>query len=263
MYRVLQRSGNKRNLFLIGLLGLLTLANATYHGAALGWIALSPIAAVQAAILIIVTIESVIGARVIPMFTANGAPGTTPIVHPRRDLISLVLTVSASVAWVVGLPAVLIASLAVAAACTQMVRWGGWKPHRTLRNPLLWILHLSYAWIPFGFILIALAALQIVTASAAFHALTVGSMAGLIIGMMTRTALGHTGRPLKSGYAELAMYFLIQAGAVARLVAGLGAPAMRDAALVLATACWAGAFLIYVAVYGPYLVRVRVDGREG
>lgn len=263
LYRVLQQAGNKRNLFLVGLLGLLTVANVLFHGAVLGWIKLSPALPIQAAILIIVVIESVIGGRVIPMFTSNGAPGTKPIVHPKRDRITLALMAGASLAWIFGFPAPAVAALATAAACATLLRLIGWKPHRTFRVPLLWILHLSYGWIPIGFFLLALAALKLVSASAAFHALTVGSMAGLIIGMMTRTALGHTGRPLKAGHAELAMYVLIQVGAVARLAAALDTVGMRDAGLIVATVCWSLAFLLYVIVYGPYLFRPRLDGREG
>lgn len=263
IYSVLQRTGNKRNLFLVGLLGVLALANAAFHMAVLGWIAVTPVAAIQVAILVIVMIESAIGARVIPGFTVNGAPGTKTIVHPKRDRICLGLTVAASLSWICGLPAPLIAALAGAAACSQLLRLSGWKPHRTLHQPLLWILHLSYAWIPIGFFLIALSALNIVSPSAAFHALTVGSMAGLIIGMMTRTTLGHTGRPLKVGKVEVLMYLLIQSGAIARLWAAIDTTPMRDTMLVLATVCWSGAFLLYAIVYGPYLYRSRIDGREG
>lgn len=263
MYRVLEQSGNKRNLFLVGLLGLLTLVNATFHAAALGWIALSPASAIQAAILIIVIIESVIGARVIPGFTANGAPGTKPVVHPKLDRISITLTVAASISWVCGFPAAAVAGLASAAACTQLLRLGGWKPHRTLHQPILWILHLSYAWIPIGFFLIALSALNVVSTSAAFHALAVGSTAGLIIGMMTRTSLGHTGRPLHAGRSEVLMYLLVQAGAIARVVAAIDVEGMRNGLLVFAAICWSAAFLLFVIVYGPYLFRARLDGREG
>jgi uncharacterized protein involved in response to NO len=264
MYRVLKRAGNKRNMFLVVLLGLLTAANAAFHAAALGWAGFSPVAAVEAAILIIVAIESVIGGRVIPGFTANAVPGTKPIVHEKRDRICLVLTALASIAWVAGLPAALVASLAVAASCAQIVRLLGWKSLRTVHNPLLWILHLSYAWIPLGFLMLALSALGLVTASAAFHALTVGSMAGLIIGMMTRTALGHTGRMLKSGRSECAMYMLIQAGAIARVAAALNpAASWQQGALAVAAACWVGAFVLYALVYAPYLVRARIDGKEG
>jgi uncharacterized protein involved in response to NO len=144
-----------------------------------------------------------------------------------------------------------------------MLRLAGWQPQRTLGVPLLWILHLSYAWIPVGFLLLALAALHVVSASAAFHALAVGSMAGLIIGMMTRTALGHTGRPLKAGAAEIAMYWLIQLGALARLCAALGPDAARAACLAAAALAWSCAFTLYVAVYGPRLWQARIDGKEG
>lgn len=263
LYRVLQQSGNKRNLFLAGLLGLLTVANALFHAAVLGWIPLAPVAPIQAAILIVVVIESVIGARVIPMFTSNGAPGTKPIVHPKRDAIALALMAGASLAWIFGLPAPAIAALASAAACAMLLRLAGWKPHRTIHVPLLWILHLSYGWIPIGFFLLALTSLNVVAASAAFHALTVGSMSGLILGMMTRTALGHTGRPLASGRAELAMYLLIQVGAFARVWAAIDMGAVRNGALIVSAVCWTAAFLLYVVVYGPYLLRPRLDGREG
>lgn len=263
LYIVLQRSDNRRNRFLIGLLGLLTLLNAAFHSAVLGWITLAPTSAIQAAILIIVIVESVIGARVIPGFTANAIRGVEPIMHARRDRVSLGLTIAASLAWVVGIPASAITALALAAACSQMLRLAGWQSHRTMHQPLLWILHLSYAWIPFGFVLLALSALQLVSASAAFHALTVGSMGGLIIGMMTRTALGHTGRPLQAGRWEVAMYLLIQLGAIARVCAAVGPIWLRDGELLFAALCWSAAFLLYVIVYGPYLFSPRLDGREG
>jgi uncharacterized protein involved in response to NO len=263
MYRVLSQSGNKRNLFLVVLLGALTAANAVFHAAQLDWITLAPAAPIQAAILIIVLIESVIGARVMPMFTRNGAPGSDPVVHERRDRIALGLTVAAVLGWVLHLPAPAFAGLAFAAACAIALRLAGWKPHRTIHVPLLWILHLSYAWIPVGFLLLALAALGVVSASAAFHALTVGSMAGLIIGMMTRTSLGHTGRPLAAGWAEVSMYVLIQLSALARLCAAIGPDSVRPGALVLATAGWSLAFGLFVVVYGRYLLRPRLDGKEG
>jgi uncharacterized protein involved in response to NO len=263
LFQVLRRAANRRNQFLPLLLLLLAVANGFYHAAVLGWITLAPTTPVEAAILIIVLIESVIGGRVIPMFTRNGAPGSTPLADPLRDRIALGLTVAAVVGWMLPLPPAAFASLAIAAGCASLLRLAGWQPQRTLGVPLLWILHLSYAWIPLGFFLLALAALQVVTTSAAFHALAVGSMAGLIIGMMTRTALGHTGRALKAGAAETAMYWLIQLGALARLCAAVGPAAAREACLVGAALAWSLAFSLYVIVYGPFLWRERVDGKDG
>jgi uncharacterized protein involved in response to NO len=264
LFRVLQKSGNKRNLFLIGLLGLLTLANLLYHAAILGRFSLAPMQLVQTAILIIVVIESVIGTRVIPMFTRNGAPGVQPIVHLRRDQITLALLVAASLAWVIDLPVNISASLAVLAASAIVFRLIAWKAHCTLSYPLLWILHLSTAWIPIGFYLLALAECNLVTISAAFHALTVGSMAGLILGMMTRTSLGHTGRKLIARRVDIAMFVLIQLGAVTRALAALTTNAvLHQYGIIIAGICWAAAFLVFVISYAPYLFRARIDGKEG
>ncbi len=263
LYRVLRDSGNKRNMFLILLLSLLTLANALFHAAGMGWIALAPATPIHAAILVIVIIESVIGGRVIPMFTTNGAPGVKPVVRPRHDQIALALVASAGLGWVVGAPGPLTAALCLLAACAILLRLVGWESYRTFHVPLLWILHLSYAWIPFGFILLGLAALGVGAASTAFHALAVGSMAGLIIGMMTRTTLGHTGRMLKAGRIEAPMYVLIQAGAVARVLAAVVPAQWRGTALVLSGVCWCAAFALFLAVYAPYLWRPRIDGKEG
>ncbi|WP_420474960.1 NnrS family protein [Noviherbaspirillum sp. ST9] len=261
IYRVLQRTGNKRNMFLVGLLALLTLVNVCFHASATGLLQISSIAPIQAAILIIVMIETVIGGRVIPGFTANAVQGAKPIMNEKRDKITIALTALAALAWIGHLPGPLAGSIAIAAAVAQATRVLGWMPHVTLRKPILWILHLSYAWIPVGFLMLGLAAWGMTTSSAAFHVLTIGSMAGLIIGMITRTALGHTGRPLDAGKSEFAMYVLIQLGVVARVLAA--ANLMRPEMLVAAAACWSIAFVLYVVVYAPYLLSPRVDGREG
>ncbi|MES3020631.1 MAG: NnrS family protein [Pseudomonadota bacterium] len=263
MFRVLHQSGNKRNMPLVGLLGLLALANGLFHAALLGWVGISPVVPVHAAILVIVMIESVIAGRVFPMFTNNGAPGAGAKNHPRVDKAALALTAAAGLGLVAGVQGWPMLALAGCAGAASLWRLAGWKPLRTLRNPLLWILHLGYAWIGVGFILLGLAAVGIGTASTAFHALAVGSMAGLIIGMMTRTTLGHTGRMMAAKRAEPAMYGLIQAGALLRVLAGFAPPAWRNAALLLSGLCWSLSFAIFIVVYGPYLLRERIDGKEG
>ncbi|MCA1855545.1 NnrS family protein [Massilia oculi] len=263
LYRVIRRSGNTRNLVMVVLLAVLATANAAYHASVLGLLPLSPMQPLYAAIVAVVVIESVLGGRVIPNFTANAVRGVRTTSDPRLEKLSLVLTALTGLAWA-SLPLSLpLALLALAAAAVQLVRMALWKPLCTLRQPLLWILHLSYAWIPLGFVLLALACFGWVPQSAAVHALTVGAMGGLIIGMVTRTALGHTGRMLRAGRLETAMYLLLQAGVLARLVAAFSAGPLRTAGLVTATLCWSLAFGLYCLQYGPYLFRARVDGREG
>lgn len=259
---VLRKSGNRRNYFLVGLLALLALANAVFHAGAAGWRAADPVHAIQAAILVVVVMEAAIGTRIIPMFTRNGVPGSQPAVSAPLDRASLALLALAAAAWALRAGAWITAPLALAAGALALLRVWRWQPHRTLRHPLVWILHLSYGWIGAGMLLLAAASVGMVTAGAAFHALAVGSMAGLIVGMMTRTALGHTGRTLRAGRAETAMFVLIQLGALARVGAalwtGLGA-----GLLVVSAACWSGAFALYVLAYLPYLASPRIDGKEG
>jgi uncharacterized protein involved in response to NO len=250
-------------MFLVVLLGLLAIANGLFHAAALQWVPVSEIAPVHAAILLIVLIETVIGGRVIPMFTDNAVPGTKAVVRPRLDKITIALLVAASIGWVSGAPGVLTAVLAGLAGLATAIRLAGWNAYRARAVPLVWILHLSYAWIPLGLMMLGLAALGIGSASTAFHALAVGSMAGLIVGMITRTTLGHTGRKLAAGRAEVCMYTLIQGGAVARVAAGLAPPEWRGGMLVVSAACWSVSFALLLLVYGPYLWRPRIDGKEG
>lgn len=263
MFRVLQRAGNKRNMFLAGLLLLLATANLLYHAAAMELLPVSIVTPIHAGILLIVVIEAVIGGRVIPMFTDNAAPGPKSVVRPRADQVALALLAAASLAWIAGAPGLLTAALCICAACGLALRLYRWKPLRSAANPLLWVLHLSYGWIPLGLVLLGLAAAGYGAASTAFHALAVGSMAGLIVGMITRTTLGHTGRRLQAGRAETAMYALIQAGALIRVLAGPAPASWRTALLLASGLCWTLSFAVYLAVYTPYLWRARIDGKEG
>jgi uncharacterized protein involved in response to NO len=260
---VLRQANNKRNLFLIALLLLLALCNLGFHAARLGWLQISTLQPVHAAILVIAIIETAIGGRVIPHFTANAIRDARPVINERRDRITLILTAGAALAWALAMPAPFIAGVAAAAAMAQMTRLAGWKPLCALRNPLLWILHASYAWLVLGLILLAMSALGLASESAAFHVLAIGAMAGLIMGMITRTALGHTGRPLRAGHGETVMYLLIQVGVAARLLAAVGPVGLRDAGLLLSGACWTMAFLTYAVIYGPYLFHARIDAKEG
>jgi len=263
LYRVLQSAKSKRNLFLVALLMLLALCNLGFHAARLGWLPISPLQPVHAAILVIAVIETAIGGRVIPHFTANAISHARPIIDERRDRITLILTAGVAFAWALSLPGPFIAGIAAAAAMAQTTRLAGWKPLCTLRNPLLWILHASYAWLVLGLLLLAMSALGLTSTSAAFHVLAIGAMAGLIMGMITRTALGHTGRSLRAGRGETVMYLLIQIGVASRLLAAAGPAHLRDVGLMLSAACWSAAFLLYALIYGPYLFHARVDAREG
>ncbi|MFZ6649302.1 NnrS family protein [Undibacterium sp. TJN25] len=266
LYVVIKKSGNTRNLPLLGLLTLLFLANTVFHATRLAYLDISPILCIHAAILLVTLLEIEMAGRVIPGFTANALPGSSPVINPRLNKAALILAAAASVAWMLHIPAYAAAPLALCAAVAQAWRLSGWKPWKTGRQPLLWILHLSYGWIAIGFLLLGMAELGGATlgvSSTAFHVLAVGAMSGLILGMTTRTALGHTGRLLKVNFREITMYLLLQAGTMARICANIPATGHRTLALLLAAACWSAAFLLYLVVYVPYLLNPRLDGREG
>ncbi|WP_374361410.1 NnrS family protein [Pseudoduganella danionis] len=263
LLQVMRKANNRRNYFLVGILGLLAMTNGVFHAIALGWHGLQAAAPIHAAIFLIVVIEAAIGTRIIPMFTRNGAPGSSPLVQPKLDKVSLGLLVLSACGWLLSFPAWLFGPLALLAAGLILLRLWRWDALSTLTRPLLWIMHLSYAWIAAGLVLLALARWQLVSSSTGFHALTVGSMAGLILGMMTRTTLGHTGRPLVAGRAETLIFVLIQASAFLRVGTALGWETEQGLVMLLAASCWTLGFASYVVVYLPYLTSPRLDGKAG
>lgn len=259
--RLLLRAGNRRNLPLAGLLGALALANAAFHAAALGLVALPPLAPLHAGLALIVMIECVMAGRVVPSFTANATPSMVLVPQPRVARAALVASALGLAGWVFA-PAAAVTALALAAAALLHLRlqWG-WQPWVTRDRPILWVLHASYAFIPLGLALLALAVPGWVAVSAGVHALAVGATGGLIIGMVTRTARGHTGRPLRASRSEVAAYGLVLAAALLRSLAPLVmAP---TPALVAAAAAWTVAFLLYAWRFAPWLLSTRLDGQDG
>jgi uncharacterized protein involved in response to NO len=212
---------------------------------------------------VVMFIISVVAGRVVPMFTNNAIPGAGATRDARVEKAALagVLLVLAADVFVV--PAAVMIPLAVAVALAHAWRLALWKPWRTTRTPLVWILHAAYAWIPIHLALRALAAAEVIPAQFAIHALTVGAIGGMTIGMMTRTARGHTGRELQADYWEVACYGLVQGAALVRVFGGL---AWREGYLwtiVVSGACWSLAYGIYAVRYWPILSQPRVDGRPG
>lgn len=256
MARVIVGSRNARNYFVIALLCALGAANAAFH-AGYG------LAAVRAALWLVVMLVVVMAGRVVPAFTASALPQARVVKRPLLDNASIAFTLAALVSDLLGLGGWMVAPLALAAAALHLARQAGWAPRATRGRPILWILHLSHAWIPVGLVLLALGSLGTVAANAAIHAFGAGAIGGMIIGMITRTALGHTGRPLAAGRAEAAAYVLVHIAAALRVLAGL-APQFGYVPLLGASGvCWAGAFLVYFATYLPRLAAPRVDGKPG
>jgi len=261
--RALFRSNNARNYFIPLLLLALAFANGMSHAGALGWLEVSPLTGLHLAVALITMLETVIAGRIVPSFTAN-ALRTVPWNNTWVDRLAVASTGLAFLMWAVDADVVATAVVAALAAGIQCVRVWGWRPLPTIHTPLLWILHLSHAWIIVALIVLVVAGAGLTTSQPVLHLLTVGATGGLIISMITRTALGHTGRLLRTGWLELICYLLLQCAIVLRVLPLLGIAASAYIPLMWASSlAWAGCFGLYLIKYVPILIRPRVDGKPG
>jgi uncharacterized protein involved in response to NO len=257
------RAKNRRNYFFVALLVLMAFAQAAFHASQQGLISLPGGFGLQIALDVVLFIMAVMGGRVIPMFTNNGVPGAGAERRPLVEKLALGSVLSLLAADALMLPPVVLALIAAVAAAAHFARWALWRPQATWRTPLVWVLHLAYLWIPLHLALRAGAALGAVTPSAATHALTVGAIGGLIIGMMTRTARGHTGRALRAEASEVVAYVLVAFAALVRVAVPLFAPEATVTAVLASAALWAAGFGLYAVSYWPVLSRPRLDGQPG
>lgn len=252
--RPLAAAGNRRNYFFVALvLGL---------GAAGVVVQRYPQLGLALGLDVVLFVMAVVGGRVIPSFTNNAVAGAGARRHAWLEtgaLGALLLLLAADALERAGLAA----GVALLAAALHAARLALWAPGKTLRRPILWILHLSYAWIVVHLALRGLAGFGLLPYALGTHALTVGAIGGLTLGMMTRTARGHTARPLQAGRAEIAAYLLVQLAALARVFVPLAAPAAQLGATLAAAFFWCAAFAIFTAAYVPILSRPRLDGQPG
>ncbi len=253
------------NVPIVILVLLFAIANALDHSAAAGLIDDDGIGT-RAAIMIVTVMISLIGGRVVPSFTRNwlvkqGAQSGLPTQPGRFDMIAIAATVLAMAGWLIAPLKVAVGVLLILAAGLQAVRLARWSGVCAWRDPLVFVLHVGYAWVPVGLCLLGLSIISTaIPGSGAIHALTAGAMATMILAVMTRATLGHTGRELKANGATVMIYILVTIGALGRVAAPL-LPIDYMLAVWLSGLAWGGAFLLFLLIYGPMLVGPRPDGR--
>jgi uncharacterized protein involved in response to NO len=265
--RVLLQHGNRRNLPIAGILVLLSIANLMVHigfmTGATFWLKHGESMALGLITLMMV----VIGGRIIPLFTTNwlrnhgnqaGSVKSFAPLDPAVLSTTMLLILTDFIAgapWLTGVMALIAGTL----NGLRLIGWSGW---RAAREPLLWILHLGYGWIVIALLLKSAAAFNLLAPTAWQHALGVGAMGTLILGVMTRVALGHTGRPLTLPQFGLVIYIAVTVAALARVLAALQLLDYRSGLLLAATG-WILAFGAFLLIYWPILTRHRADGRPG
>ncbi len=230
--------------------------NLGFHGAVL--LGGDPGLWLRAAVAGYVVLVLIIGGRIIPSFTRNwlnrqGA-AAMPVPYNRFDMGVIALSALALAAWTLA-PESRAAALACAAAAllnaARLARWRGWAIRS---EPLLWVLHLSYGFVPLGFLAVAASVAGVVQPVSALHVLTVGVIGAMMLAVMTRATRGHTGRALAASRLTTLSYLFLFAAALARPLADLaGSPRLMEAAGIL----WMGAFGLFVAEHGAMLILRR------
>ncbi len=255
-----------RNYPLVALLAVMAVLNGLYH---LGFNGIVPDGERIALYLLIhamLLLVTLISGRIIPAFTANWmrkqGRQNLPQVDIGLDKLALAITLVAGLAITLAPAQPQTAILAFAAALVHGFRLSRWRGLATMSNPLIFVLHAAYAWLPLGYILAACAVFGWgITATAALHALTMGAIGTMVLAVTTRVALGHTGRALQAAGATVFAYWILAIAVLFRVVGTLfsnSAWLMIDAAAI----GWALAFAIFTWVYWPILTGPPKDGQS-
>jgi uncharacterized protein involved in response to NO len=254
--RMIYGAGNKRNYIVPAMVLMLAGLNGLYHY-------FDPSLALRAGACLLPAFLVLIGGRVVPAFTQNALrmtlakniTCTTPAWTERLALPSVLLVV---ILELVAAETAFTGAAAILAASVLLIRMLGWQSLKTLSIPLVWILHVGYAWLPLGFALKGLADLGVLENTfAAMHALTTGAVGVMVLAMGSRAALGHSGRPLIATKPTILVYFLVIGAAVLRVFLPF------DWALPAAGLLWTAGWGLFAVTYWPVLARPRIDGLPG
>ncbi len=263
----LLRAAN-RNLPLLGLLAMFWAADAAFIRAITSGNSALASGAMLAAMNTVLVMITIIGGRIIPAFTGNAlrAIGERHSLRSTPMVERLVLgTMVAVLLCDILIPASSVTMIVVALAATLHVwRLSGWSGWRTARQPIVWVLHIAYLWLPIGLALkLAWLAGEFAWAAHWQHALGAGAAGTMVLGVMTRAALGHTGRPLQAHALVTLAYSLLTIAVVVR-VFGFAVLALDYPSVVLISGVlWMASFFAYMVIYTPILLRPRADGRPG
>ncbi len=257
-----------RNLFFVPILLMLTAGNITSH---LGLIKNSP-DLIQLgnhiAIWLIVMLMTIIGGRVIPFFTANGTGTIKASPLPWLEYLTIGFTAFIFLLEIIKastvIPDVVMAVLLCCAGLLHLYRWLRWRFTITLKVPLLWSLHIGYLFIPAGLLLMGMSYVSdAISYSHALHALTAGAMANMILAMISRVSLGHTGRPLHPNSLMILGFTALIVAGLSRALGPIIFPSQTLTFYQLSMIGWIIGFGLFIACYTHILVSARADGRPG
>lgn len=264
LWQTLSKGAKKMNFIFVFLVLLLFIANLLMHLDALGLTSGTARTGYLLGVDTIVVVMTIIGGRVIPMFTQNAVPGVQIVKRAWLEKLVIGSTVGFLLSDLIEETASVTSALAVLAGVAGLLRLGSWKSIATLKKPILWVLHLGYFFLGAGLISRGLSvSVFAIKSSIPMHLVTAGAMGLLILGMISRVSLGHTGRPLVVSRSVVVAYWMVSLGAMIRVLTPLFFPSAYVPGLIAAAVIWAVGFGIYAVIYFPILTRPRIDGLEG
>lgn len=256
---------SKRNFVFLPVLAALLAGASLYHMEATGLTESTARVGHLLGLDALLVLITVVGGRIIPAFTTNAlrrdGAEQLPRTHDRRDVAAIAAMVLLAVADLLAPGAPVTGWIAIAAGLAGALRMGGWRTSDVVGAPILWILHIGYGWLVAGLLLKGIALVEgTIPEVAGLHALGIGAVGSMTIGVMSRAALGHTGRMLEVAPAVTIAYGLITLAALTRVAAAV-LPDIYDLGILTSGICWLGAFLLFVIVYWPILTRPRITAR--
>jgi len=257
-FREIIAGNNKRNLPVVTMIPAFALADIVTFLP--DWTTADPMLGARLAIALAATLISLIGGRITPSFTRNwlSKAGRTdfPVPYNTFDLAAILMTIPAFAFWIVLPEGRLTAGAAILAAAMHAIRLWRWRGWTTWREPLVLVLHLAYTLVPIGFAAVAASAAGWLDDVAAIHVVTVGTVASMMLAVMTRATRGHTGRELTASAVTCVSYVSVLACACVRPLAA-AFPEQTGLIYPAAGALWIIAFALYLVEYGPMLVARR------
>jgi uncharacterized protein involved in response to NO len=249
----------KRNFIFLPILILLWIGNLLMHLQQLGITNFGLHMGIYLGLDLIILLIVTLGGRVIPMFTGNGI-GEKILTTPRLDLLAILSTIFFVIAHQINFQGPMLILASLIAFVVHIIRVSIWYHPKIWSKPLVWILHISYYWIVLGFGLMAGAALGYWSFFIALHALTIGGISGMILGMISRVSLGHTGRALEPPKLVVVAFVLIPVASLIRVFIPLFIPSLYTATVILSGIFWVVAMLLFVISYTKILLLPRIDG---
>ena len=263
LYAPLWQGQNKVNRVFVPLLLSMALANLFSHLQLLGVVeGIGDMRRVMVELVLLLI--ALVGGRVMPFFTQNVVPGFKPKRYAWVETLTFVglgLVAAGEASALV--PAAALGALWLSVASLQAIRLGGWFDRRVFKIPVLWVLHLGYAWLALGAALVGLSGFGAFPGSSALHALTAGAIGVFTLGMMARVTRGHTGRPIDVDRPVVAAFVAANVAALMRVFGTAWFASGYAMWVDLSSTLWVIAFALFAYAHVPMLLRMRIDGRPG